>query len=134
MNFWSSKIVDKNPVNSVRKRYIRRYKDNDEGQMRKLISVEEMAKLINSTLDVRDKAIITLLAKTGIRCKELITLDVDDIDWIEQSIRLKPTPKRTNRTVFFDDETAIVLHRWIKAREARNEKGSKSIVYNNLGG
>jgi len=125
--------VDKNPVHSVRKRYIRRYKDNDEGQMRKLISVEEMAKLINSTLDVRDKAIITLLAKTGIRRKELITLDVDDIDWIDQSIRLKPTPKRTNRTVFFDDETAIILHRWIRARENRNEKGSKALFINNLG-
>ncbi|MGB7570760.1 MAG: site-specific integrase, partial [Methanothrix sp.] len=81
--------VDKNPVHSVRKRYIRRYKDNDDGQMRKLISVEEMARLINSTLDVRDKAIITLLAKTGIRRKELITLDVDDLDWVDQSIRLK---------------------------------------------
>ena len=95
--------VDKNPVYSVRKRYIRRYKDNDEGQMRKLISIEEMTKLINSTLDVRDKAIITLLAKTGIRRKELITLDVDDVDWVDQSIRLKPSPKRTNRTVFLRD-------------------------------
>jgi len=125
--------VDKNPVHSVRKRYIRRYKDNDDGQMRKLISVDEMARLINSTLDVRDKAIITLLAKTGIRRKELITLDVDDIDWVDQSIRLKPTPKRTNRTVFFDDETAIILHRWVRARETRNEKGSKALFINNLG-
>jgi len=125
--------VDKNPVHSVRKRYIRRYKDNDEGQMRKLISVEEMAKLINSTLDVRDKAIITLLAKTGIRRKELITLDVDDINWVEQSMRLKPTPKRTNRTVFFDDETAIILHRWVRARESRNKKGSKALFIKNMG-
>ena len=125
--------VDKNPVHSVRKRYVRKYKDNDEGQMRKLISVEEMAKLINSTLDVRDKAIITLLAKTGIRRKELITLDVDDINWVEQSMRLKPTPKRTNRTVFFDDETAIILHRWVRARESRNKKGSKALFINNMG-
>jgi len=125
--------VDKNPVHSVRKRYIRRYKDNYEGQMRQLISVDDMAKLINSTLDVRDKAIITLLAKTGIRRKELITLDVDDIDWVDQSIRLKPTPKRTNRTVFFDDETAIILHRWKMARETRNEKDIKALFINNLG-
>lgn len=126
--------VDKNPVYSVRKRYIRRYKDNDEGQMRQLISVDEMTKLINSTMDVRDKAIITLLVKTGIRRKELITLDVDDIDWVDQSIKLKPTPKRTNRTVFFDDETAIVLHRWIVARETRNEKDIKALFINNEGG
>src|SRR5512137_3230991 len=126
--------VDKNPVHSVRKRYIRRYKDNDDGQMRKLILVDEMARLINSTLDVRDKAIITLLAKTGIRRKELITLDVDDIDWVEQSIRLKPTPKRTNRTIFFDDETAIILHRWVRARENRNRNGIKAMFINAEGG
>jgi len=119
--------VDKNPVHSVRKRYLRRYKDNDEGQMRKLISVEEMTHLINATMDVRDKAIITLLAKTGIRRRELITLDVDDIDWIEQTIRLKPTPKRTNRIVFFDDETAFILRRWLRARESRNSGESKAL-------
>jgi len=82
----------------VRKRYLRRYKDNDDDQTRQLISVEEMTCLINSTLDARDKAIITLFAKTCIRRKELIALDVDDIDWVEQNIRLKPAAKRTNRT------------------------------------
>jgi integrase/recombinase XerD len=126
--------VDKNPVHSVRKRYLRRYKDNDEGQMRQLISIEEMTHLINSTMDVRDKAIITLLSKTGIRRKELITLDVDDIDWVEQSIRLKPTPKRTNRIVFFDDETAFILKRWLRARASRNGGDSKPLFTNSTGG
>jgi integrase/recombinase XerD len=116
--------VERNPVLPVRKRYLRRYKENDEGQMRKLISVEEMALLINSTMDTRDKAMITLLAKTGIRRNELISLDVNDIDWVEQKIRLKPAHKRTNRIIFFDDETAIILHRWLRARKAR--KGSES--------
>ena len=126
--------VDKNPVHSVRKRYLRRYKDNDDGQMRKLISIEEMTHLINTTMDIRDKAIITLLAKTGIRRRELITLDVDDIDWVEQSIRLKPTPKRTNRIVFFDDETAFILKRWLRARASRNGGDSKALFTNTTGG
>lgn len=125
--------ISRNPIKSVRKRYLRRYKDNDAGQMRKLISVEEMAHLINSTMDIRDKAIIALLAKTGIRRNELIRLDVDDIDWVEQSIRLKPAPKRTNRIVFFDDETAIVLHRWLRVRESRNRKGSRALFINSQG-
>ncbi|NYT02719.1 MAG: site-specific integrase, partial [Methanosarcinales archaeon] len=60
-------LREMNPVLQVRKRYLRRYKDNDDGQTRQLISVEEMARLINSTLDARDKAILALLAKTGIR-------------------------------------------------------------------
>jgi len=76
-----------------------------------------MAMLINSILNPRDKAIITLLAKTGIRRGELMNIDLDDIDWIEQSIQLKPHRKRSNCTVFFDDECARVLRRWLKARE-----------------
>jgi integrase/recombinase XerD len=94
-----------------------------------------MAKLINLTMGVRDRAIISLLAKTGIRRNELIKLDVDDINWIEQSIRLKPTAKRTNRTIFFDDETALVLHRWIKSsEEARKKFKTNALFISNKGG
>jgi integrase/recombinase XerD len=125
--------VEKNPINQVRKRYLHRYKDNDDGQTRKLISVEEMARLINSVLDIRDKAIITLLAKTGIRRKELIKLDVEDVDLVDGSIRLKPTPKRTNRTVFFDDEAALILHRWLRMRSSRNNKNISALFVNNDG-
>lgn len=125
--------VRQNPVLPVRKRYLKRYKENDEGQMRKLISVEEMALLINSTMEIRDKAMITLLAKTGIRRNELISLDVDDIDWVEQKIRLKPAHKRTNRIIFFDDETAVILHRWLRARQARKGSDSQALFIGEWG-
>ncbi|VVB65067.1 Tyrosine recombinase XerA [uncultured archaeon] len=92
-----------------------------------------MARLINSTVNIRDKAIIALLAKTGIRRNELITLDMKDVDFVEQKIVLKPTPKRTNRIVFFDDETALILHRWMRARESRNKKGSSALFINAKG-
>jgi len=129
------RYIDKNPIYEVRKRYLQQYKDNDDGQVRKLISVEEMAKLINLTMGVRDRAIISLLAKTGIRRNELIKLDIDDINWIEQSVRLKPTPKRTNRTIFFDDETAIILHRWIRSSEETRKKfKAKALFISNKGG
>ena len=119
-----------NPVIAVRKRYLKRYKDNDDGQARKLISVDDMANLINSTLDIRDKAVITLLAKTGIRRHELIELDVSDVDLIEMKIRLKPTAKRTNRTVFFDDECSFILRRWLKVREDMNKMGISALFLN----
>lgn len=126
-------ILQMNPVIPFRKRYIRQYK-NQHGSERKLISVEEMAMLINSILDPRDKAIITLLAKTGIRRGELIGIDVDDIDWIEQKIRLKPRPKRSNCTVFFDDECARVLKRWVKTRERYSlRRGCKALFVNERG-
>lgn len=110
-----------NPVLPVRKRYLKRYKDEDcsDESQRKLISIEEMGMLINSILSVRDKAVVTLLAKTGIRRGELVSIDIQDIDWVEQSITLKKKmfKKRSNRLVFFDDECARLLKRWVAQRE-----------------
>jgi len=94
-----------------------RYKNSYRSGERRLLSVEEMAMLINSILDPRDRAIVTVLAKTGVRRGELVEMDVDDVDWETQSIRLKPKNKRSSLTVYFDDETAVVLQRWLRARE-----------------
>jgi integrase/recombinase XerD len=84
-----------------------------------LISVEEMSMLVNSVIDVRDRAILALLAKTGLRRNELISLNITDINWTEQSIALqrKQFKKRSGRTVFFDDETARLLKRWLMQRK-----------------
>jgi len=112
--------VSSNIVLPFRKRYLKRYKSDFDDPERKLLSVEEMSRLVNSILDPRDKAIAVLLAKTGIRRGELLRLDVEDINWEEYSIMLKPTPKRSNRTVFFDDECAVALRRWLKVREKLN--------------
>jgi len=92
-----------------------------------------MARFVNSIMDPRDKAMVVLLAKTGIRRGELIRLDVDDIKWEDYSITLKPTPKRSNRVVFFDEECAIVLRRWLKVREKLNPKDRALFIsYNTL--
>jgi len=125
-------LVSSNPVLPIRRRYLRRYKDNSM-QERQLISVEAMGRLINSEMDIRNKAIIALLAKTGIRRGELISLDVDDVDLVEMRIKLKPTAKRSNRIVFFDAETAFILRRWLKVREGRNKKGIPALFLNAMG-
>ncbi len=111
-------VVSNNPVRAVRKRYLKRYyKEDDDSFEAKVISEEEMGEFINSITDIRDKAIVTLLVKTGIRRGELQKIDLEDINWEEQSILLKRRKKRSNRLVFFDDETAYVLKRWLRVRE-----------------
>jgi integrase/recombinase XerD len=125
--------VKSNIILPFRKRYLRQYKDDFEDPQRKLLSIEEMARFVNSIMDPRDKAMVVLLAKTGIRRGELIRLDVDDIKWEDYSITLKPTPKRSNRVVFFDEEGAIVLRRWLKVREKLNPKDRALFIsYNTL--
>ena len=101
----------------MRKRYLKRYKDDNNGHARKLISIEDMAKLANSMFDLRDKTLLVLFAKTGIRLRELIAIDINDINWDMLSIRLKSTHKRSNTVVYFDYETLILLQRWMKKRE-----------------
>ena len=110
-------ITDSNKILPFRKRYLRMYKQGNDSSQKKLLSVEEMSRLINSILDPRNKAMAILLAKTGIRRGEMLKIDVVDINWNDYSIKLKPKKKRSNLTVFFDDECAIVLRRWLRVRE-----------------
>ena len=127
--------VKSNPILPVRKRYLKRYKDQRENSRRKCPSDEEVTILINSIMDPRDKAIATLLAKTGIRRAELIKLDTIDIDWKNQSVRLKSTPKRTNCIVYFDDECARILRNWLRIRKELDIKhGCKALFINPRGG
>ena len=51
------------------------------------------------------------------RRSELRALDVSDVDMIKMEIRLKPTSKRSNRLLFFDEETADVLQNWLVSRQ-----------------
>jgi integrase/recombinase XerD len=111
-----NKIVKQNPIHPVRKRFVRTYKKDPMRETKQLLSVEEMAHLISIVFNPRDRAVLMLLAKTGIRRNELITLDLDDIDIIEGKITLKPTAKRSNRIVFFDGECSIVLRKWLDIR------------------
>jgi len=115
-------LTNVNPVLPFMKRYLKRYKEDYDDPVRKLLSIEEMSRLVNSIMDPRDKSIAILLAKTGVRRGELLRMDVDDLNWGDYSITMKPTRKRSNRVVFFDDECAMILRRWLRVREKLGPK------------
>lgn len=125
-----------NPIPSFRKRYLRRYKGGKgfESDERKLISIEEMARLVNSTPIIRDQAVILLLAKTGVRRGELINVDLADIDFDRMSITLKQTAKRSNRLVFFDEEAKRVLHGWLRMRASFAREDCDALFITESGG
>ncbi|GEM_PF-134048 len=104
-------------VGAIRKKYLRQYKPDAEE--RQIISIEQAASMVAGTIDTRDRAILLLLLKTGMRRGEMATLDVADVSLEGLSIRLKPTGKRSNRLVFFDEEAKEALSRWLKARARR---------------
>jgi integrase/recombinase XerD len=128
--------LEANPVLPVRKRYLKRYKGGGgfEAGERKLISVEDMARLVNSIVSSRDRAIVAVLAKTGVRRGELVRMDVCDIDMDRMSISLKPAAKRSNRLVFFDAETRRILFDWLQTREAYARSDCPALFVSESGG
>jgi integrase/recombinase XerD len=122
-----------NPVPPFRKRYLNSYKNGESASQRKLISVEEMGQLINSSLSIRDKALMTVLAKTGVRRNELITIDLDDVDFPLGRIKLKLKKKRSNLYVYFDDECAVLLSRWLRVRDQYANPGETALFVGDMG-
>ena len=121
-----------NPVPAIQKKYFKQFKG--QTQSRQLISVEDAAKLVRATIDTRDRAILMIFLKTGIRRGELISLDVEDVSLDRLTITLKETAKRSNRTVFFDEETVRALKRWLDVRQTRYKKsGEKALFVSNKG-
>jgi integrase/recombinase XerD len=125
-------IVQGNPAREVRKR-LQRYKTDGECETHKLISVEEAATLVRSLVDIRDKTMILLLLKTGVRKGEMVSLDTTDINWQNHSIMLKPIKKRSNRMVFFDEEMAHYLRRWLEVRSLRRGSDGPALFLSTRG-
>ncbi|HHT9139082.1 MAG TPA: tyrosine-type recombinase/integrase [Candidatus Wunengus sp. YC60] len=113
--------IETSPIPSFTKRYLSRIKQQYNGEeSRQLISVEQMKQLINLDMPIQDKAILMILAKTGVRRGELLAMDIEDLNLEKKEIILKPKAKRTNRLVLFDDETAQVLRLFLEWRKTRS--------------
>jgi integrase/recombinase XerD len=114
-------IIDVNPVRAVQKRYLQTYKAQ-KGHTHRLYTVEEMAALVHEIREVRDKLLLVFALVTGARQSECLNVDVEDINFENQSVTLKATAKRSNRIVFFNDECEVLLRRWLTLRHYRNSK------------
>ena len=122
-----------NLVPALRRKYVSSYKREASSRSRQLITIDQAKMLINSILDIRDKTIVMLLFKTGVRRHELADLDLEDVNIQEMTIELKETPKRSNKTVFFDQETAEMLKIWLKYRESRIKSGENALFISQYG-
>jgi integrase/recombinase XerD len=127
------KYIGANPVTPVRRHYMNAYKNHDASQRRKCISLEEARLLVNSILDPKEKAVTLLLLKTGIRRRELSTLNLSDVDMENMTIRLRPTGKGSNEVVYFDEETAKILNKWLIRRERLNKNKIAALFLDKYG-
>jgi integrase/recombinase XerD len=128
--------IKKNIVLTVRKRYLKQFKNGYVPAVRKVINVREMSGFLNSISNPQAKAINILFVKTGLRRDELRMIDVDNVDYEDMSIMIKSRQfkKRSNPLVFFDHETKKVLQYWLKHRNYIAKTNEKALFVGTYGG
>ena len=81
------------------------------------IHPKDIKKLIHVITDTRDRALILLLLRTGIRIGEALGLTMNDIDLGEKKVHLVTGEKNdTGRVVYLSPDALFALKRWLATR------------------
>lgn len=86
---------------------------------RPYLSVEDVTKIVRAAMNPRDRAMIILFYKTGMRVSELAQLNVDNIDWDDRRITIPRRKKGSPGEVYFDEECKRHLQYYIAIRVSK---------------
>ena len=115
---WEQKIST-NPVIPFRKRYLRLSRQRNGENSRQLISVKQMKDLFTlAREDLLALALMTFLAKTGLRKGELLAMNIQDLDFLHGEFIVPAKAKRSSRLGFLDSETILILQEYLECRES----------------
>ena len=119
--------IIKNPVRRIHKIRI-------ENLIKETYSDELLEQLRNNCNNIRNLAIIDLLASSGMRIGELVKLNIDDINF-ETNSCLVYGKGRKMREVYFDAKAKLHLKEYLSTRKDNNEAlfVTKDRPYNRLG-
>ncbi|MDO4938760.1 MAG: tyrosine-type recombinase/integrase [Lachnospiraceae bacterium] len=79
-------------------------------------NLTDMQKRFHDKTKVRDVAIITLLLGTGIRVSECVGLNITDVDFVNDGLRVHRKGGKES-TVYFGDEVETALREYIEQRK-----------------
>jgi len=86
--------------------------------MPKVLSEDEIKRLIEGIPYVEDKAMVALLYDCGLRVSELVNLDVDDVDLESRTITVRSRKGGTPQVLPFGKKTKGFLEKWLEIRES----------------
>ena len=88
---------------------------------------------INTILGLRNACILELMYSTGIRVSELVSINMGDIDFYNNRIKILGKGNK-ERFVLFGSRCSDLLNKYIKeSRSVLNKKRSESLFLNKLG-
>jgi integrase/recombinase XerD len=99
------------------------------------IPPEDLRRVLNVIEDIRDRAMILLLLRTGMRIGELLTTTVTEVLIEQQRILIFEAEKnRLGRVVYFSDDARDALKAWLRERDPRRQylfyaRGKQTMCY-----
>ena len=100
----------------------------DEAKTASLVTAPD----VSTPLGMRDRAILEVLYSSGIRVSELVGIDVDDVDLISGSIKVKGKGKK-ERIALLGSEAQNALRRYLDEKALGNTRDKKAVFLNKLG-
>jgi site-specific recombinase XerD len=100
------------------------------------IASEDVVKLLSVIDRVRDRAIILLLLRTGMRIGEVLNLVVSDVDLSSRTVKIYEGEKNcVGRVVYLSEDARKALADWIRERQAHQPRlfygrGRSGLSYN----
>jgi len=95
----------------------------------------DVKKLLSGIDDVRDRALILLLLRTGMRIGEALGLRLNDLDIRDRKVHLFQGEKNSmGRVVYLSDDVMWALKLWLRRRDQNQEfvfygRGNKPVCY-----
>jgi integrase len=95
----------------------------------------DVKKLLSVIDDIRDRALILLLLRTGIRIGEALGLRLNDLDLQDRKVHLFQGEKNSmGRVVYLSDDVLGALKLWLRRRDPNQEfvfpgRGNKPLCY-----
>lgn len=104
--------IAKNPVRRI-------HRVRADTLVKEIISDESLEILRDSCTEMRDLAMIDMLASTGMRVGELVRMNISDIDFQERQCVVFGKGNK-ERTVYFNARTKIHLSNYLQSRKDSN--------------
>ena len=83
---------------------------------------DDLRKLLSVIEDIRDRAMVLVLLRTGLRIGELLNTKMADVHLQERRIEIYEGEKnRLGRVVYLSDDAVLALRRWLKQRNPGEE-------------
>jgi integrase len=106
-----------------RKRNFARHTDSNSWRtLPRAMEPDDVKRLLRKRFTPRDKCMILMLLRSGMRISESLALKLEDINLRKRTVTIRESAKTGNaRITYLSDDAYKALRKWMKARKANTK-------------